>query len=1124
MRDENRSAWKSVTIAFIVACCVQQLPAQTSETFGRSGNRLIAHAHGSVPLMFEANQGQIDSQVKFLSHGDGYSIFLTAGGMVLALPTSDATPPKKASVLEPNRVWAGHSALRQQENIGRRNRKSNILTIDLVGAASNPAIVGEEPLVTKVNYFIGRDPSKWRRNVPTYGTIRYRNVYPGIDLVYYGNNHRVEYDFELAPGADPAKVQFSVKGADALNVDSGGNLVLTKGGTRLLFQTPAIYQEINGRRVPVGGAYTVRDATHVGFAIEAHDNTKPTVIDPVLVYSTFLGGNGDDFSDGIAVDSLGDAYVVGITDSPDFPQATIGSYTPTQFRMFLTKMNPDGSALLFADYFGGTTGNDEAAAVALDSSGNAYVTGSAASSDFPVLHAYQSTLSGTQDAFLVKFSADGSSILYSTYLGGTNSQYSNSISVDLAGEAVIAGATQSTDFPMKNAYQSSIKVDQFGDWGVYGFLTKFDPNGTSLIYSSYLAGNILNTSTCSNCFPDSEILGVTTDGTGNAYVTGLTMTSNFPVTSGAFATAYPGDYLSDVGFVAKFSNSGAIAYSTYLGGLTSNFLNAVAVDSTGSAYVTGYENANDNFPIVNTSICDPSVANCNGAVVAKLDPTGSNLVYSTFLAATNEMAGQAIQVDASGDAFIVGSDIQFSLSNPIEGYAGGGDVVVAEIDPTASTQLMATFLGGQGWEAASGLALDSKGAVYVTGVTQSVDFPVTRSVFQTVWGGQTDAFIAKIDPLTNAPAVSMGPSSLTFSAQIVDTTSGPQTSTLRNVGSQALTISGITASGDFAETDDCGTTVAAASFCTLTVTFTPTASGSRIGAVTIVDDAQGSPHSLQLAGTGLAAASLSLSPSSLMFPPSSVGTTSAAQAITLTNGGNAPVIISAVQVTGDFVATDNNCGTVPAYGMCTVQVGFTPDSSGTLTGTVQFLDSVSGSPQVVTLSGSGTDFVTTPVSNNASVSPGGTADYKLDISPTGGAFSNTVTFACQGLPATTTCSVNPSSITPGAHSSAVTVAVTTSGPAASSGQSHAGFLAFWMAAPLAIFGVLVFGANQCKCRPYFATVAIFLLLSLVGCGTATRIAHSPSASNTIPAGTYQFNVIGSSGALHHVTTLTLVVQ
>jgi len=588
-----------------------------------------------LSLRFEVNQGQTDSQVKFLSQGTGYSVFLTSGSMVLSLrPTEVSGPESSAAPVFANQ-GRGRAAIRQWEKAARAAQKSTAtLAVNLVGGSTNPQVVGEAPLRTKVNYFIGRDPKKWHTNVPTYARVRYRNVYPGVDVVYYGNHGSMEYDFDLAPEADPSQIQFEVKGVDALALDSAGNLVLTKGANELRFQTPILYQKINGVRARVPGNYVLRGGTHVGFEVGNYDTMKPLVIDPVLVYSTFLGGSGNDFSDGIAVDSAGDAYEIGVTDSPDFPVASIGSYSASQFRMFLTKLDPTGSTLLFADYFGGTSGGDDAFAVALDSAGNAYVTGDAMSSDFPVLNAYQSTLAGSTDAFLVKFSADGSSIMYSTYLGGSaltyiggsSEQYGTSVAVDPAGEAIIAGVTMATDFPTANAYQSSVSSDEFGDWGLYGFLTKFSADGSLLVYSTYLAGSTLGASApCTGCFPESEIFGVVTDASGNAYVTGYTTTTDFPVTSEAFMNTSPASPLSDVGFVSKFTGSGALAYSTYLGGQSLSLLDAIAVDANGSAYVTGYDSAGDSFPIVTTSICDPSVSACNGAIVAKLDPTGSRL-------------------------------------------------------------------------------------------------------------------------------------------------------------------------------------------------------------------------------------------------------------------------------------------------------------------------------------------------------------------------------------------------------------------------------------------------------------------------------------------------------------------
>lgn len=914
-------ASKAINIGLVSVLSILGSTAQLAAQGSPHKGRIHPH-YGNLPLVFEANQGQTDARANFLSRSSGYSVFLTGSGMTLGLRPSapGALNPRAASLAG---KLSKISQIRQYESLVK-NQRAGSISIRFVGAAANPQYVGENPLSTKVNYFIGRDPSKWRRNIPTFGKVRYRNVYPGIDLVYYGNNRKLEYDFVLAAGADPSRIQFEVKGSDSLNVDANGNLLLTKGGTKLLLQTPVVYQQSNGMQKRVSGSYVLRGSTHVGFNVGAYDATKPLVIDPVLVYSTYLGGSADDFATGVAVDSAGEAYLVGITDSPDFPAGQLGENGGGgQFTMFLTKVASDGSSLLWLDYFGSATGNNAPSAIALDSTGNAYVTGDVEASDFPAVNAYQSALAGSQDAFLTAFSADGASIQYSTYLGGaaltdfggSTAQYGTSVAVDESTPgsplAIVAGVTAATDFPTTGG-QTSVSPDQFGDLGIYGFVTKFSTDGKNLVYSTYLAGNTLNTAACSGCFPDSEIAGVAADSFGDAYVTGFTSTNNFPTTNSAFDTAYPGSGVDDVGFVSKIDLAGALVYSTYLGGEDSSYLEAIAVDSGGSAYVTGYDTADDNFPVVTTTICDPGVSACNGAVIAKLSPSGNSLVYSTFIGTANNMAGQAIQVDTNGNAFIVGSDTGLNLTNQIEGYSGSGDVVVAEVAPNASSLEMATFLGGQGLDIASAMALDSNGAVYVTGVTQSADFPTTSGVAQNAFGGSFDAFLSKIDPNTPGAAVAFGPYQLDLGSVVQGSTSAALTTILRNMGSVALTITGWTintstpSNNDFAETDDCGGTLNPASFCTVSITFTPSVTGPITGSLVLTDSANGSPHSVSLSGTGL--------PSGADFvasTPDSSATVAAGQTATyqLTvspSGGavNQPISFA--------------CENVPAWATCTV--------------------------------------------------------------------------------------------------------------------------------------------------------------------------------------------------------------
>jgi len=409
--------------------------------------------------------------------------------------------------------------------------------------------------------------------------------------------------------------------------------------------------------------------------------------------------------------------------------------------------------------------------------------------------------------------------------------------------------------------------------------------------------------------------------------------------------------------VSKFSSAGGLDYSTYFyeSSGSPTIIDAIAVDSSGSAYVTGLAFSDGTFPITSTTICDPSVYGwgCSYAFVTKFDPAGSTLLYSTFLGPNNYAIARAITLDANKDAYVVAttSSSTFGIVNGIEPYANGSDVLLVEIDPLAGTQLYATYLGGSADESPTGIALDSAGNVYITGSTDSIDFPVTQGAFQNMLGGNTDAFVLKIGP-GSAPSVSLSPASLQYSAQPVGTTSQPQTVLLRNMGSSPLSISSITINGDFAQTDDCGSSVPAAGSCTFSVTFTPTAAGTRAGSILIQDDAAGSLHVINLSGNGSSPV-VSLTPASLTFAIQPLGTPSAAQTVTLANIGNSTLTISNSQVTGDFSQT-NNCPAALAPGAsCQTQVIFTPTASGTRNGTLTISDNAQGSPQTVTLIGTG---------------------------------------------------------------------------------------------------------------------------------------------------------------------------
>ncbi len=966
----------AIVVAGELALLLPRSAAQTATSAASTRTAQVNSSYIRLPLLFEQNQGQSQAQVKFLSRGRGYTAFLTKDGMVLSLrpDTGDARPvPPNAPAL-------------------KSGPKSNAtLQFKLTGAAPNPVAVGEDPQPGRVNYFIGNDPKKWHTNIATYGRVRYRNVYPGIDLVYYGNHRQLEYDFTVAPGADASRIQFEIKGAKTVSIDANGDLILNTGTGELHFQSPAIYQESNGSRVPVQGGYVMKDSTHVGFQLAAHDDAKTTVIDPALVYATYLGGSGDDQPAGIAVDSSGNVYVAGYTDSSDFPLATLGTLPSGSEHVFVAKLDASGSNLVYADYLGGSN-QDYGYALAIDSANEVYVTGSTSSSDFPVVNAYQSTYPGSFNAFLSRISADGSTLLYSTYFGGNGSDTPAGIAIDGSSDVLIAGNTSSTNLPVANAYQSSVSPNGGGMWGNYGFLTEFSPDGSQLNYSTYLAGSENVAYNCGGtpCWPSptSAITGLTVDSGGNAYVGGNTNTYDFPTTPGAYITTDTTTSNGIVGFVSKVSNAGALQYSTYFYESSGIFtsVSAIAVDASGSAYITGLAFSDGTFPLTSTTICDPSVYNeaCSYAFVTKFDTAGATLLYSTFLGPNNYATPAAIALDASNDAYVLGttSSSTFGLVNGIEAYSNGNDALITEIDPTASSELFATFLGGSSDEGGAGLALDSSGNIYVTGTTDSSDFPTSQGALQTTPGGGEDGFIAKISP-ASAAAVSATPFSLQFPSESLGTTSPVQTVLLRNMGSAALTISSITASTAFSETDDCAGSVPAASSCTLSATFTPNAVGSLTGSLTISDDAAGSPHVISLSGTGLGPL-VALAPTSLSFPGTDTGITSSAQTVTLTNQGNASLTISNIAVTGDFAQTNNCAGSLAASASCTFNVTFTPTATGGRTGALTLTDSAADSPQSVPLSGTGLSVIVgvAPASLTFTGTPTGTTSAAQTVTLT----------------------------------------------------------------------------------------------------------------------------------------------
>jgi hypothetical protein len=705
-------------------------------------------AFGNLPMRFEENTGQTDGQVRFISHGPGYVLFLAPGESVFKFSGQTAKPHTRANNI---------SMVRNPPvNQGAKSRA--VLRMRMEGAKGTPTITGVEKLSGVSNYLIGKDPSKWRKGVATYAKVQYSEIYSGIDLVYYGNQYQLEYDFVVKPGADPSQVSWSFDGAQKISVEAAsGNVTLETPAGKMALRKPVIYQMENGQRRLVDGNYKFQGNGRLAFDVKEYNRTEPLVIDPVLVYSTYLGGSSDDGGYGLTVDSQGHAFLTGYTDSTDFPivGTTLTSAPSGNFEAFVAELSADGNSLVYSTYLGGS-GGDFGSDIALDSAGAAYVVGNTSSTDFPVTaNAFQSSLvtGAASNAFLSKLSPDGQSLLYSTYLGGGGTDYGFGIAVDGNQNAYITGETTSgspTPFPTTaNAFQSTLN-SSYGN----GFISRIDTTAagvTSLVYSTSLGG-----STPSAWYWD-QGTSIAVDSNQNVYVVGMVSSLDFPITS---ATAFQATgnlngnaYLTRID-TTKSGSSGLI-YSTYFGGTGSTDQAAsVALDSTGKVYLTG-GTGSSNFPVT-TGVTNSGEGK---AFVAKFDTTlsqSASLLYSTLIGGSSGEFSGAITVDPLGNAYISGwtfsSDFPVT-SDALQPAKGSGisNSFLAVLSTDASKILYGTYLGGDGTsnltEFAYGLALDSSNNIYVAGGTGSSDFQTTSGTIQTSLNGSSDAFIAKLTAL-----------------------------------------------------------------------------------------------------------------------------------------------------------------------------------------------------------------------------------------------------------------------------------------------------------------------------------------------------------------------------------------
>jgi hypothetical protein len=621
--------------------------------------------------------------------------------------------------------------------------RSTTVRMRYLGANAEPAVSGLDPQEGRANYLIGRDPSQWRINVPLYGRVVYENLYPGIDMLYSSQTRLLKSEFIVAPGADPGQIRISYEGVESLRVDDEGRLIAATPEGELRDEAPEIYQEVEGRRVGVEGAFRV-SGNVVTFWVGSYDHLRPLRIDPTISYSTFLGGAGTDRANAIAVDATGAAYVTGYTDSSNY-QVSAGAVRPSSggsVDAFVTKLNSGGTAIVYSTYLGGNS-DDRGFSIAVDGSGNAYVTGWTGSTNFPLVSAYQSTLNGSRDAFVAKLNSTGTALLYSTYLGGSGDDRGNGVAVDAAGAAYVTGSTTSTNYPVSSGAQTASGGQQDG------FVTKLNASGSGVVYSTYLGGAA-----------DDRGSSIAVDSSGAAYVAGNTASSNFPVASAVQAT----NRGSTDAFVTKISPAGSsFIYSTYLGGTGTENIEvgrSIAVDSSGSAYVTGTTSSTD-FTV--TASYQTANRGSNDAFAVKLATTGAALVYSTYLGGSNIDFGNSIAVDSGGFAFITGYtwSTDFPTLNPGQGtQAGNVDGFIAKLNTAGTAVVESGFLGGASSDSGYGIALDAAGAAYVAGQTLSGNFPLLNPVVATN-GGTLAAFVTRFTfGVAGAPsAVSVSPAS-----------------------------------------------------------------------------------------------------------------------------------------------------------------------------------------------------------------------------------------------------------------------------------------------------------------------------------------------------------------------------
>jgi len=668
-----------------------------------SNNESVKAALLKLPLSFIENRGQLSEEVKFMVKRAGQTVFFSPSEVVFALSSGN---------------------------------NSSVVRMSFEGSRSGD-ITGEQKLSGTANFFMGNDSSKWVSEIPTYGSIRYKDLYPGVDLLFKGTEGSLKHELILNPGANISKIALAYSGQNNLSLTVNGSVLIETIVGNLTDSAPICYQEINGSKVAVEGQYRLINGQKIGFDMGDYDRRYSLVIDPTLAYSTYLGGSNDERSEdfGVAVDNNGNAYVTGLTESIDFPiQNSIQASIDGSEDVFITKINAAGSAFIYSTYLGGGIYEaNSGSSIAVDGNGNAYITCTTQSPDFPIHNPIQASIGGFHDAIVAKINAAGSALIYSTFLGGSDLDISTDIAVDSSGNAYVTGYTASDNFPVKNPIQISNAGSN------EAFITKINAAGSALVYSSYLGGSDIDWS-----------MGIAADSNGNAYVTGGTHSADFPIMNPIQADING----SEDAFITKIDASGsAFIYSTYLGGRSFDRGEDIAVDTNGNAYVIG-STYSDNFPV--KSPLQASKAGDYDAFVTKINEDGSTFAYSTYLGGRSVERGKSITVDIGSNAYVTGLTYSndFPIQNSIKASIDSEDVFITKINAAGQSLIYSTYLGGSVDDAGYGVAIDRIGNAYVTGDTSSIDFPTINPIQASKAGG-IDAFVAVISSSDLVPGISL---------------------------------------------------------------------------------------------------------------------------------------------------------------------------------------------------------------------------------------------------------------------------------------------------------------------------------------------------------------------------------